>query len=63
VFAQSWQAKGMLAPIASPIRSSRLRRRLVRRRSAKLQPAISRSNHLLIDPSIGTAPPKHGARE
>src|SRR5439155_9151457 len=46
VFAQSWQASGMLSPTAAPICSSKLPNLLPRRRSSNSQPAISCSIQL-----------------
>src|SRR5205823_14712103 len=46
VFAQSWQASGMLSPTAAPICSSKMPNLLPRRRSSNSQPAISCSIQL-----------------
>ena len=56
MLAQSWHTSGIFWPTALAICASSLRNRLLRRSSAKLRPASSRSNHASDSPSIGTAP-------
>jgi hypothetical protein len=53
VLAQSWQASGMLSPIAPAIWTSNVRNRLPSRLSTNWHSAISRSIQAFVSQAIG----------